>query len=209
MKKNIIAITLAGLCLAQTVNAVSVTMTDAYLQDKFGVPMTGGRILMLASTTDNDFGRLTTGLLPAPSFIDPLETDDVILYNEPISRAAGDGTEVVTFSFNLSGSLAGGDQLLLAWFPNLSDSATQPGFGQQYGSFRAADWVVPGENGADILINMITPNGFTDFGITANATEAQGRASFSSEAAMIPEPSTATLIALGLLGLFSSRRNRK
>jgi hypothetical protein len=165
----------------------------------------GSLIQLVASTTDNTFSNPTsTDFLGGSS-------DDVILASFASNNALGNGSFVEPITFNLTGNLTTGDQLLLRWWPSLTTASSTPGSGTSFGQFRTAavenfsdiNWTVPAD-GSTVALNFLdTSSGFA----TTPEPDSAGAASFITTAA-VPEPSTyaSTLLGLGGLGLVTLRR---
>lgn len=161
MKKTLMALALAGLCFAaQSARAISINLTTAVLQDENGNPLPDGTtLLVIVSTSDASFGNLvSSNAASATQF--PNEADDVILKQFTLDSGtfgvAGGHIEVINFNLGFLG-IGPGDPVILAWYPGLTGTNNlAPGQGQRFGTYRAGDWVVPGDDGADLNWDMVT-----------------------------------------------------
>lgn len=85
----------------------------------------------------------------------------------------------------------------VAWYEGLTNqSATDPGVGQWYGTYRESDWVFP-EDGSTVT--------FGDMGDNGSALN-QSDVTYSQ---VVPEPASALLVALGGVSVYVLRRHGK
>ena len=157
----------------------------------------GSLVQLIVSTGDNVFSAPT-----ANSFVGT-SSDDFVLASFAVNP---DGQFGQPITFTLGGNdVTANDLLLLRWYPTLM-SASGPGEGTSYGQFRTdaiesfsnSAWVVP--NDGTYTLNFLTqsqggPN-----------SESAGVANL----AVVPEPSTVTLLALGgIAGAAALLRRRR
>jgi hypothetical protein len=214
MKRFLLAFSLlAALGLSARASAV-INLFDGQLLNANGItPMAdGGLMLIEASTIDNTFAAPTSTSLTGGS------SDDIIVASWGLSKAsaggtAGDDLHAVTLTY--SGNFNSGDLLRLLWFPTLTyNSATNystfaPGVGIAFGFFRTdslADgstisWAAPADGRTDSL-NFAT--------VSQNGSQPNnaGVADKTTAAAVVPEPWSVSLLAMGgaALSVFGRRR---
>jgi hypothetical protein len=158
---RVLALVLATAHLAQ---AVTINLTAAILRDHNGVELADGSTLMvIASTGNSSFGNLTSpDQASATSFTN--EADDRILARFALdSSIVGiPGAQQQAINFNLGDNgITGGSPLIFVWYEGLNEAGnpTAPGAGRRFGTFRAEDWVVPGDNSATIFLSFLTESG--------------------------------------------------
>lgn len=184
------------------VNAASIiNMFSGQLLGSNGVtPVSNGGLLQLiASTTDTSFS-----VPNASSFVGG-SADDLVAFAFSVNSATTGqaGSTLQSIPLNYSGSFGAGDSLLLRWWPTLAIGSPNPGFGTPYGEFRtnlvvdssSSGWVAPADS-ATIALNFVT----------AAAGGSQPTSSGTANLVTTPEPTSAALLALGLVSLASRRR---
>ncbi len=164
---------------------------------------TGSLIQLVASTTDNTFTS------PSPASFTGGSADDIVLASFGSNDPAGPGSFLNSITFDLSGNLNAGDQLLLRWWPTLTTASSSPGFSTPFGQFRTdavgsgsdIAWVVP-TDGSTVQLN------FFDQAFGGTELNSAGTASLMTAAA-IPEPSSLALLGFGMLLVLTRRRAQK
>lgn len=177
-----------------------------------GVPIPqSSLILLIGSTLDGAFGTVLPGSLTAPG--SSLNGDDRVLFR---TNAASYGVNgVVDFS---TGPLVlatvpnwtPGDPLALLWFPTLTSASLTIPEGTPYGFYSRGTavnltqpWITPPDPTSAYPLGLFTTNG-TELspGPTAANPPSAGNASLVAT----PEPTSAALLALGLVSLAARRR---
>lgn len=198
---------LASAAKAQT---FSIDFQAGVLTDRFGDPLSDGRLVLLVADTGNDgFGPLLSGrALHTGSF---LNSDDQILFGTSIdSDSFGAGSIVGSatgLKFSDFPSLTVGRSLALIWFSSATSESLSGG--EEYGLFTGGltplagnPWAVPAQ-GALIELSFLTDA--VDEGVYSSLL---GQTSHTVSA--IPEPSTyAVLLGLAVLGFAAYRRRSR
>ncbi|MGI9089372.1 MAG: PEP-CTERM sorting domain-containing protein [Chthoniobacterales bacterium] len=195
---------LAGTALSHGAILINLSAGNLYSGNTSTPFPTGGLIQLVASTLDNTFSNPTPGSFTGTS------ADDVVIASFASNDILGPGSVQQPITFNLSGNLNAGDQLLLRWFPNLTlaDVPTGPAAGNTFGQFRTdlvidfsdIAWFVPADNTTFSLNFLTAAQGGSN-------PESAGVANMMVVA--VPEPSTYALLAFGLGGLvYAGRRKR-
>jgi hypothetical protein len=186
---------------AHATTTFQVFAADLQLDNGMLMP-TSGLVLLVVDSGANGF------TVPAPGASvglgATLAGDDVVVGRFDLSSSgtpgllAGDPA-VVTYG----GAITTGDALQLYWFPSLTlGSASAPG-GAKYGKYTdavgidgSAAWALPADAGATLDLYFLTASQ------GGSNPDTAGRASFT----VVPEPTTAMLVGLGLLGVLGIRR---
>jgi hypothetical protein len=150
------------------------------------------------SSIATDFSNLTSSFTPAGAS----------LIGSYSTASGAFGPTAVTF--NLTGGLSAGQELLAVVYPTLTTSSSSPGSGtigfvyrtDSVINFSDIAWVIPSD-GNTVALNALT----TGAGGSLAAVDLSpgGSGGFTT----VPEPSTYALMALGGLALFFIARRRK
>lgn len=195
MKKILISALLLGATVVAQAN-VTIDFTVGILNDASGsTPVADGSLIQLIGSVDNAFAAPTPGAF--------IGGNDVLLFSANFNSSTSGTPGAMLFSLT-NVSLAAGTNLLLRWFPTLTNAAGSPGFSTaygQYGSLTDVAWVSPSD-GQTVSIDFLT---IAAGGSTANSA---GHAGLTTAA--IPEPSTyAAIFGALVLGLAAYRRRAR
>lgn len=138
-------------------------------------------------------------------------------------NSGGPGSTSGVFSFNLTGGVTAGDELLIVAYPNLTTSSTQPGLGQTGFFFRTSlivdgsdiAYVIPSDGAGVNLFSYTTDAGgtfaTTQFTSGTGAAAGSGAGFTGGGFTTVPEPSTYALLAMGAaaLGGYVIRRRKR
>ena len=203
MQKRMVVL---GSCLLLAVQAKAVTVFNlnaADLTDQNGALLSQNAIaLIVLDANSNGFDAVTpTSSLTVGGALSG--GDDLVIAKFDLSAPGINGALINTFTVTYGGSVSSGDPFKLYWFPSLTTSSTQVGSGTYYGSYtdavgnNSAAWVLPNDTGAQLDLNMGTPN--NGIGVVVNITAEMGKATLQT----IPEPSSALLVGLSACGAFA------
>lgn len=162
----------------------------------------GSLIQLIVSTQDTFFTP------PSATSFTGGSSDDIVLasFGSNNFAGAGTGSASATITFSLNAAITTGDPLLLRWYPTLTTSSSAPGAGTTYGQFRTdavennsdIGWFVPADNGTYQLV-------FQTQSLGGSEPNTAGRAAF---VVAIPEPSSITLLGLGVAAVPFLRRRK-
>ena len=202
--KTIIALSALVISSVSGFASITINLGAAELVQSDGTtPIPAGSLLQLvASTTDNVFTAPT-----AESFIGG-SADDLVIASFGSNNSAGPGSFTGPITFNLSGNLSSGDQIMLRWYPTLTTASSAPGGTTPYGQFRTDSvenfsdiaWVIPADS-ATVSLNFLTQS---DGGTQPDSA---GTANLVTPAP-IPEPSSVALAVVGGAALVGMLRRR-
>jgi hypothetical protein len=207
MKKLIvIAVALVSLTAMRANAAITINMDAIDVLDDLSVLAPQGTVgLMIVDKLGDGIGNgpeLAGGSIAVGAFF--AGADNEIVGNITIAgSSAQDGYLAFASSFTIPGGVSGASRFAVVWLPYqaLDQTTLQAGWYGWYsdaaGTHDAA-WVVPSD-GSTINYNMTT---VSQGGTVPNAS---GVASHE----IIPEPSTVTLVGLGLLGMVGLIRRRR
>lgn len=186
--------------------ALNLDFENLYSTNLLTLAPANGTVVLLASTLDSSFGNLT---LATTQFTDPAQTDDIVLGKWTLGAGSGSaGVFNDAITFNLSGNLNAGDPLMLVWYPNVNSASAAPGYSKAFGSFRS-DTALAGSD-----IGFIVPADGSGLNLFAFSQSAGGdvlNSSFvanQSTIAVVPEPSSIALVAMGCIGAIVIRRRK-
>ncbi len=193
--RNVLAVAICCYAAATYANVtISGTVTNA--QNDVGVDIAASRLtLLVIDAGDDGFGNLLPGSFFDDAYLTGASDPDLFLAGIGSSFNFGDGIAsfaLTSVNLNITNGLGNawtsqGDAYYVLWFPDLASTVTNLTVGDRFGFARFSDWDLPADSGSII-------------GTTVNgglATET-----------VIPEPSTAALIVVGLFvaGLHFRRR---
>lgn len=225
MKGRLLPVAILGLALAvlpaNSRANITISLSAGYLRNNAAValnsnPAPNGALLLLVAS--GQAGGTTFGGPVVGSYV---SGGDVILGAASFNANNGSevtppatGKETTNLFSNLAfpTTVAAGVYVELLWFPNITlaqyNSGTVPGLGTTYGAYNplvtnlsgnttlnpdgGSPWVLPADNSSNTEYNLFTTD---DQGGTQNVIE--GYARF----AVIPEPSTYAMLAVGAIGL--------
>jgi hypothetical protein len=195
MMKKLLAIAVVGLIAAQAHATVTINVDAEVLKDSGGSAMpTTGLVLLIADTSANGFGSPAAGAF--------VSGDDSVVFKWDLSAFATPGVlSDTTGPVALAGAWSATDPLALLWFPQLNIGSAAPVAGNQYGFVADAAWLTPADGGT-IGIQFFT----SDASFLSSGGPYAASAGNSSNIIPVPEPTTAMLVGLGLLGVLGIRR---
>ncbi len=195
-KLGLILLVLGLAAAPQAPASVTLQVGMANIYEADGLTLANGIATYIVDRDGDGIGDLTmaTTFLPDP--------DDLIIGKELII----DGEVGTTLApFELTGTLNAGDKIWMVWYPGLTLAATAPGENQPYGVFRTDDTPMY----SDIPFVVPLDGTWNLFAYTINALGELNENTFVANLMTVPEPSSAMLVVLGLLGFRGIARRRR
>lgn len=214
MKKLLViavaAASLVAMQQAKATVAINVTFAGDLLDHNNNLIPADGNSVGLLVEDINGLGA-PTALIPnsQPLTVGSTILSDYLILGKADFTSIQAGAWSIAVNATLGGSIATGKQLDIIWLPGISASANStPASGSSwYGSFYGAagsdgsdPWAVPAD-GATINLAMIT---VSEGGSIPNSAGAS-----PSPVGVVPEPSSISLVVLGVLGAVGIIRRRK
>jgi len=180
--------------------------------DASGVPVpVTGLGLLIADTGGDGFGSIQPGSLAAGGFVG---SADLVLHMADFSGADGTTPGIwfeTAAGLILSGAWTQGDTLAFVWFPTLSLSASLASAGDSYGRATFSEWITPSDT-STVVYQLLSG---TNNGLFTPSPEFPtlelADVALKASLAVVPEPSSLTLLAGGLglvVALGTCRRRR-
>ena len=222
MNKTALLLASATLALAVDSSAtISMFLQADRLMNENGVGASGtGSYYLIADTLRDGFSSIQDGASTALGTA--LSADNFIVAKGVIESGYGAGSGVLdktldgaagnppalTLSIVSGNQWDPGDPLYLVWLPAVTTSAPQFLAGMRFGSFTKStpepgfsdSWVTPADGTSNYTLGFFNAAGGT------LSDGPQVAASGRSSQAVVPEPSTLGMAALGVIGLMSRRR---